>query len=51
MKVLLYICTLFIAGASLAQGSTTTVLTDSGKLLICRTVCDDKGQNCRVICL
>lgn len=51
MKKLMLIVLLTAANVAIAQSSTATVLTDSGKLLICRTICDEKGQSCRVICL
>lgn len=51
MRKLFLIILSTAANVALAQSSPTTVLTDSGKLLICRTICDEKGQNCRVICL
>ena len=47
MKLLLYICMLAFAGLSVAD---TVVVTDKG-VLQCKTICDDKGQNCKVICL
>lgn len=50
MKKLIAIILLATASAAIADGSTSTVVVGD-KLLICRTVCDDKGQNCRVICL
>ena len=49
MKMILITALLACASVVIA-GETKTVLTDKG-IMICRTICDEKGQNCRVICL
>ena len=47
MKKLIAVILLAVASASIAD---TVVVTDS-KVLQCKTFCDEKGQNCKVICL
>lgn len=47
MKKLLAVILLAITSLAIAD---TVVVTDS-KVLQCKTFCDEKGQNCKVICL
>ena len=47
MKKLIALILLAIASVAIAD---TVVVTDS-KVLQCKTFCDEKGQNCKVICL
>lgn len=48
MKKLIALILLAIASVAIAD---TVVVTDSGKVLQCKTFCDDDGKNCKVICL